>query len=141
MTTAIFINAGLIAICIAIHYEVLSVLARFLFTKQHHHRVSILIAVAGVMIAHVAEIWVFGGAYYVMIGALSLGSLEGVVNGDLLDCVYFSFINYTTLGYGDIIPTGYIRFTTGLEALTGLVLITWSASFLFILMQRHWNKK
>jgi hypothetical protein len=31
-----------------------------------------------------------------------------------------------------------LRHLTGIEALTGLVLITWSASFLFLEMQRYW---
>ncbi|NIQ12844.1 MAG: two pore domain potassium channel family protein, partial [Candidatus Dadabacteria bacterium] len=49
---------------------------------------------------------------------------------------------YTSLGMGDIYPLGRpIRFLTGLESLTGLVLITWTASFLFIEMQRFWNNK
>ncbi len=140
MTTAFLLNSLLITLCIGIHYEVLSLLARWLFSQQHHHRVSILIGVIGVMIAHVVEIWVFGGGYYLMLNAFELGELQGKFDGSLLDCVYFSFINYTTLGYGDIYPQGLIRFATGLEALMGLVLITWSASFLFILMQRHWKK-
>ena len=56
-----------------------------------------------------------------------------------MDCVYFSFTTFTTLGFGDIHPLGPIRFLTGIEALTGLVLITWTASFLFLEMQRHWD--
>jgi hypothetical protein len=33
-----------------------------------------------------------------------------------------------------------LRFLVGLESLTGLVLITWSASFLFFELQRHWGR-
>ena len=47
-------------------------------------------------------------------------------------------VTSTTLGYGDIEPFGILRFLTGIEALAGLVLITWSASFLFVEMQRYW---
>ena len=43
------------------------------------------------------------------------------------------------MGFGDIEPFGYIRFLAGIEALTGLLLITWSASFLFLEMQRFWR--
>lgn len=46
----------------------------------------------------------------------------------------------TTVGYGDMIPLGPIRFLYGTQALVGFVLITWSASFAFIEMQRNWNK-
>ena len=48
------------------------------------------------------------------------GWFEGIVNQPTLsDCGYYSFVTYTTLGFGDIIPHGPIRFLTGMEALTG----------------------
>jgi hypothetical protein len=34
---------------------------------------------------------------------------------------------------------GDLKFLIGLEALTGLMLVTWTASFLFIEMQRFWR--
>jgi hypothetical protein len=68
------------------------------------------------------------------------GSLEGNFNGSLIDSVYFSFTNYTTVGYGDIEPTGQLRFLAGMEAITGLSLITWSASFMFMEMRKFWEE-
>ncbi len=37
------------------------------------------------------------------------------------DALYFSTTTWTTLGYGDIAPSGDIRLLTSLEALTGLI--------------------
>jgi hypothetical protein len=48
---------------------------------------------------------------------------------------------YTSLGIGDIVPVGNLRFLAGLETLTGLVLITWTASFMYIEMQRFWERR
>jgi hypothetical protein len=56
-----------------------------------------------------------------------------------MDCVYFSFTTFTTLGFGDIAPMGDIRYLTGTESLTGLVLITWTASFLYVEMRKFWG--
>jgi len=67
------------------------------------------------------------------------GHLSGEFNGSLMDCAYFSFTVYTTLGFGDIQPNGHLRYLTGIESLTGLVLITWTASFLYFEMQRYWD--
>ena len=50
--------------------------------------------------------------------------MEGNLEGTPLDCVYFSFTTYTTLGTRDIEPIGDLRYLTGLESLTELVLIT-----------------
>jgi hypothetical protein len=68
--------------------------------------------------------------------------LQGILDGSLMDCVYFSFITYTTIGFGDISPLGDLKYLTGrLQALTDLVLISWTASFLFVEMQKYWKIK
>jgi len=36
---------------------------------------------------------------------------------------------------------GDLKYLTGLQALTGLVLITWTASFLFLEMQKYWKSR
>lgn len=140
MLTSYIINAAIIIACVILHYEVLSGLSRWLPKFITHHRLLVLIGVIGAMTAHVAEVWIFAGGFYLMLHIEGLGDLQGNLYGNFFDCVYFSFTNYTTLGYGDIEPHGDIRFLAGLEALTGLVLITWSASFMFIEMQRYWKK-
>ena len=115
-------------------------LSRWLPRLLHNHRLLVLIGVIGTMVAHVVEVWIFAIGFYFMNHAQGLGELRGNNDGSLLDCVYFSFTNYTTLGYGDVEPIGDLRFLAGLEALTGLVLITWSASFMFIEMQKYWKR-
>ena len=40
---------------------------------------------------------------------------------------------------GDLVPTGPIRFMAGMESVTGLLLITWSASFTYLEMVRYWR--
>jgi hypothetical protein len=37
-------------------------------------------------------------------------------------------VTFSTVGFGEMWPVGAVRFLCGLEALTGFVLITWSAS-------------
>jgi hypothetical protein len=56
------------------------------------------------------------------------------------DLVYLSAMSYTTVGFGDVAPIGPIRFLTGTEALTGFVLIAWSASFTYLEMERYWKE-
>ena len=44
-----------------------------------------------------------------------------------------------SLGYGDVVPSGDLRLLAGMEALNGLLLIGWSASYTFIAMERFWK--
>jgi hypothetical protein len=48
-------------------------------------------------------------------------------------------VGYTSLGFGDFTPVGPIRLLAGAEALNGLLLIGWSASFTYISMEKFWS--
>ena len=135
------INAVLVLFAIFLHYEVLYHLARQMADKLHlARRFRVLLSVCVIFMAHVVEIWVFALGYYYTLNMPGMGKLigENLAHGGLMDCAYLSFVTFTTVGYGDLVVHGYARYLTGLEALTGLVLVTWSASFLFIEMQRYW---
>lgn len=137
LASATVINAFIVVLVVLMHREALVRLSALLKVMHSRHNLRLVTAVLGVLIAHTAQVWVFAIAYFFMHHADSWGSLQGNFNGSFLDCVYFSFATFTTVGYGDIEPVGALRFLTGIEGLTGLVLITWSASFLFMKMQRY----
>lgn len=131
---------AVISVIIALHYEVLRNCIRFLPAVAHKRRQRVIFLILVIMMTHVVEIWIFGFAYWMLLRWEMFGSIDGVVaiNG-IVDHVYYSAMVYTTVGFGDLIPHGSIRFMTGMEALTGLVMITWSASFTFLEMQRDWR--
>ncbi len=140
MVVTLFVTLLLVGIVILIHFEALLRLSDFMTSPRHRSRVNLLICILGALAAHVIEVWVFGVGYYFLIGFEEFGKFEGIVAQPTLgDCGYYSFVTYTTLGFGDLIPHGPIRFLTGMEALTGLLLITWTASFMYLQMQRFWK--
>ena len=140
MLAVFAVNLSVIGLVVMIHYEFLYRITLLMPKLKIRHRFRIVLGVFGAITAHAAEVWIFAISFFLMHRADGWGHLEGNFNGSLLDCVYFSFTSYTTLGTGDIEPFGDLRFLTGLESLTGLVLITWSASFLYLEMARYWDK-
>lgn len=134
-------NTFLVIACVVIHYETLYQLAKRLPVVHVSPRRRVLLGVLIILLAHIAEIWLFALGYFAMIHLPGFGTLSGNIDLSLLDCSYFSFTTYTTLGFGDIEPSGYLRFLTGIESLTGLVMITWTASFLFLEMQKYWPRR
>ena len=141
MIAVLLVNVLVVVAAVVVHYEFLYQLTRLLPRVRIRHRLKLLLGVGGALVAHAVEVWLFAFAYYFMHGAPGWGSLSGHFDGSLMDCVYFSFTTFTTLGFGDIQPVGDLRFLTGIEALTGLVLITWTASFLFVEMQKFWDSR
>jgi len=141
MIYTFFINSLAASIAVLIHYEFLYRVTLYIPKMDIKHRYRILFGVFAALIAHAIEIWIFAIFFYFMNRDEDWGSLTGNFNGSLMDCSYFSFTTFTTLGFGDIEPTGDLRFLVGVESLTGLVLITWTASFLYYEMQRHWSTK
>lgn len=130
---------AIVSACVVLHYEVLNACNRYLPVVSHLRRRRVLILIFVVLATHVVEIWLFGAGYFVLVQRYALGSLTGLTTMDLPDFVYFSAMTYSTVGFGDAVPIGAIRFLAGMEALTGFVMITWSASYTFLEMQRDWR--
>jgi hypothetical protein len=128
-----------VVVTVLIHYELLSILDRMTPTLSIPVRSRMLLVIAAVLAAHLVEISLYAGAFFIMQHHLGLGSIEGAMDGSALDFFYFSVTTYTTLGIGDLSPRGPLRILSGLESLTGLVLIGWSASFTYIAMQKLWE--
>jgi len=135
------VNSLVVILAVIVHYEFLYRLTTFVPGMGIRHRYRIVVAVFVAMLAHSIEIYIFAIAYYFMNRTEGWGSLNGNFHGTLMDCGYFSYTVFTTLGFGDIEPAGQLRYLTGVESLTGLVLITWTASFLYYEMQRHWGAR
>jgi len=127
-------------VSVILHYEALLRLSNLIKGLKIHSRFLVVYGVIGALIAHVSEVMVFAAGYYFLVPYGQFGTLIGKFSGSFRDCAYFSFATYTSLGYGDITPIGHLRFMAGMEVLTGLVLISWTASFMFIQMQRFWNE-
>lgn len=99
----------------------------------------ILIIIILLYAVHIAEIGIYAAAFATGQHWLALGGFLGEPMETTLDYLYYSSVSYTSLGIGDIFPTGHLRFLTGVEALNGLLLIAWSASFLFSMMNQLWE--
>ena len=100
-----------------------------------------MIGVFGALGAHSVEVVLFGLGYFLLSRWARFGTLDGDFDGSLGASVYFWFVTYTSLGFGDIVPHGSIRIMVGLITLTGLVLIAWTASFMFMRMQQYWGRE
>ena len=83
------------------------------------------------ILLHAVQIYIWALAYLVLLPEGELHSLE--------EAVYFSFVTFTTLGYGDITLSEGWRVLSGLEALNGILLVGWTTALLFTIVQRIWQ--
>ncbi len=123
-----------------LHYEVLRLLNARLAALNIPSRAKLLVVIFAAFIAHASEMAIYGFAMYALITWLGAGQLAGGPGFTLTTCLYFSAETYTSLGFGDLTPVGPIRLLAGVEALNGLLLIGWSASFTYISMERFWRR-
>ncbi|MHA6332619.1 ion channel [Qipengyuania sp. CAU 1752] len=72
---------------------------------------------------------------YQLSHAAGLGGFEKVAFPPFLNLFSFSMVNLTTLGLGDLVPTVQLKFLAGIEAMTGFLLISCSASHVFQVMK------
>jgi hypothetical protein len=94
--------------------------------RPKFHLMAVMVEVAAVlMIAHTLEMLAWALAYAI-VGATPEGS----------DLLYFAFVNYTTLGYGDITPVQAWRLIGPMTAMNGILMFGWSAAVLFEVLQK-----
>jgi hypothetical protein len=125
---------------VVLHYEALERFNGWLPRLRLPARMRVLVLIFGLMLVHTTEIWIFGSVLYEVAQWPGLGRVAGVTELHLLDAVYLSTVTYTTVGYGDLTPQGPLRLLLGIESLSGFVLVTWSASFTYLEMQRDWRR-
>jgi Ion channel len=141
MLVALLVTITLVALTTVIHFEVLSALNHHLPGLRIRSRSKLLVVLFATFLAHCVEIAIYGGALYAMLAWWGLGGLTGAVEMSLLTCMFLSAEAYTSIGFGPVVPTGPTRLLFGAEALNGLLLIGWSASYAFIAMERYWVPK
>jgi ion channel len=77
------------------------------------------------VVGHFAEV-VLWAYTYAAVGATPPGT----------DLIYFAFGNYTTLGYGDVVPVPKWHLLGPMTALNGVMLIGWSTALIFEILHR-----
>jgi hypothetical protein len=94
------------------------------FRKWQYPRLHLMgvmvVTVALLKFTHTLEIFVWALCYW-LVGAAPAGT----------DVIYFAFVNYTTLGYGDVLPVQDWRLLGPMAAMTGILMFGWSTAVIF----------
>jgi len=133
MLREILVGASVSLSNIAIHAVSMTVViwgARVAGATRTSHQVIRLILVMSatvsfLMAAHFAEVLVWSLAYAI-VGAAPEGA----------DLVYFAFVNYATLGYGDVTPVKEWLLLGPMTAMNGVLLYGWSTAVIYDVLRR-----
>jgi voltage-gated potassium channel Kch len=133
------IGSALIAVTVLIHAIGTTAWVRHLGRKYARHlpwsgQRSMLVLVNTalvVFVLHTLEIVIWAAAYLALVPSSELASFE--------EAVYFSFVTFTTLGYGDISLSEGYRLLSGIEALNGIILVGWTTAMIFSVVQHIWQ--
>ena len=133
MLRQFLVGGGISVLNIAIHAFIMTAVVRIAQAagaKSRSHSALLLIGVmiptvSVLMVTHVVEVIVWSIAYSI-VGAAPAGA----------DLVYFAFVNYTTLGYGDVLPLERWRLLGPMTAMNGVLLFGWSTAVIFEVLRR-----
>jgi hypothetical protein len=129
-----FLVGSTVSLCnIVIHALVMTTVVRVVHIAAERHRllptwhmiVVMVVTVSVLMAAHTCEVIVWSLAYAI-IDAAPAG----------VDLLYFAFVNYTTLGYGDVVPMERWRLIGPITAMNGVLVFGWSTAVIFEVLRR-----
>ncbi|MEL7025285.1 MAG: ion channel [Pseudomonadota bacterium] len=131
MTFAVTLGAGALIVCGFTHYLAMHWLYRWVLCCALGKALKSQLLLIALVLVHLVEAAVYTIAF--ALGArLGLGGFIQSEPVSAMSSYYFSLVNYTSLGLGDIYPSGHQRFIAGLESLNGFLLISCSAALLFL---------
>jgi len=133
MLRQFLVGGGVSVANIAIHALVMTTVVRVAQVRGGRgksHSALLLMAVMIptvliLMMTHTLEVLVWSLAY----------SIADVASAGV-DLVYFAFVNYTTLGYGDVLPVERWRLLGPMTAMNGVLLFGWSTALIFEVLRR-----
>jgi hypothetical protein len=129
----VFFGFAVSLINIAIHAVMMAVLVWTAHrasqaTRSVHPRLRLVLVmwatVTVLMFAHLNEVLVWG-LFYELLNAVPRDA----------DALYFAFVNYTTLGYGDVVPAARWQLLGPLTAMNGVLLFGWSTAVIYDILR------
>jgi len=84
--------------------------------------------VSGLLLLHFLEMSIWAAAFTIL-----------AVLPDFETSMYFSMKSYTTVGYGDVVPSKEWRLVGPIEAAVGVLMLGLSTSFIIATLQRIYN--
>ncbi|AQZ54303.1 MULTISPECIES: ion channel [Hyphomicrobiales] len=136
MTLAAGLAIILFGLCGGLHARAMAFAMHLTDRKHITGTGALLIALYVLAAAHIAEAGLYAVGFFIGESTGIGGFAQSDVNS-FMDVFYFSVVNYSSLGLGDIYPTGHLRFLAGIEALNGFLLISCSASTIFLVTTRR----
>ena len=114
-------NIAIHALVMVAVIRVTRVVDEWATTHQTFRLIAVMSAAVTVLMAtHLAEVLVWS-LVYVIFDVAPEGS----------DIVYFAFVNYATLGYGDVTPVVRWHLLGPMTAMNGVLLFGWSTAVIF----------
>jgi len=133
---ATLIGIGLFLIALTLHLGVLRLAKKVSPPGELPAGLRLTAGSLLVLISHllVAALFALGFAWAASLG---LGGFEKESSMSVMDYYYFALITVTTVGLGDIYPTEHLRVITGIASLTGFMLISCTAQYVYKTMSKQ----
>jgi len=101
---------------------------------------AILASFCGLLVLHMLEIAAFAVAYRHLLSVGWMGGFGDRFDGSWESLLYFSGMNFVTLGYAQLQAHGPIRLVSMMQSLGGFMVLTWSATFIYSVSQSAWSR-
>ncbi|NRA58663.1 MAG: two pore domain potassium channel family protein [Phycisphaerales bacterium] len=135
----VIVAAAIAAVaCVGLHAEVVCRLAAWGDATKRSLRLVLPSCVLVLLATHIVQVHIFALVHFVVekIYGERVGILSMAADGSLTERIYFSGVVFSTLGFGDIVPFGPLRLLVAVESITGLMLIAWSATLTYGVLER-----
>ena len=138
----LLLGCGMIVLCLSLQVLVVSYLLRGLHVLEEKHRIRFSTLSIWTFLITVSLVLLIGNLCQAALWAWLFFDLDEFK--DFVTALYYSLVNFTTLGYGDLVMSPERRILGALEAANGVLMLGLTTSTLYSvigrIMRRGWRE-
>lgn len=138
--TVLASSIGLLLAYGLVHMSGLEIIRKFKPQGDKHRHLGLLFTFWGLALLHLLEIAMGAGLLALLLSYGDHGSLSSGFGSTAADYLFFAGVSFSTLGYTQLDAHGAIRLLVMILALSGFMLITWSATFIYTIWGENFRK-
>ncbi len=136
---ALALSAIIVVLTILVNYEVLNIVWKHLPKIEKSPRKGIVYIMLAIIAGHTFAVWIYGLGYLLIADIFYKEVLVEQGFDGFIKYLFASAQIYSSLGSADLFSLGTMRFLASIEALNGIVMVAWTFSLTYVVIDKTWQ--
>jgi hypothetical protein len=129
----------IVVLTILVNYEVLNIVWKHIPKIEKSPRKCIVYIMLAILAGHTFAVWIYGFGYLMIAEIFYKEALIEQGFDGFIQYLFASAQIYSSFGGAELFSLGTMRFLASIEALNGIVMVAWTFSLTYVVIDKTWQ--